>query len=196
MSPVSIASHDVAHVRWNRDDLSGEVIMQTLTSTIQLSRHSRFGLETLVFAALAATLLTSSIAAPDGPPKLNVGPSCQAAARNSISAGRDKDACMADERVSEDQVTKNWSQYAPDDKTQCVGMNRKGGPSSYVELLSCLEIMRDAKIIRKDQLLADPLFNKGVLNTRTLLPTDPREGNLYTDGGKKMRRAHKRNHRE
>ena len=170
--------------------------MQTLTSTIQLSRHSRFGLETLVFATLVATLLTASTAAPDGPPKLNVSPSCQAAARGAISAGRDTEACMADERFSQDQVTKDWSQYAPDDKTQCVGMNRTGGPSSYVELLSCLEIMRDAKIIRKDQLLADPLLNKGVLNTRALLPTDLSEGNLYTDGGKKMRRAHKRNHRE
>jgi hypothetical protein len=169
--------------------------MQTLTSSIQLSRHSRFGLETLVFATLAATLLTASIAAPDGPPKLNVVPSCQAAARGAISAGRDTEACMADERFSQDQVTKDWSQYAPADKTQCIGMNRTGGPSSYVELLSCLEIMRDAKNIR-DQLLADPLLNQGVLNTRTLLPTDLSEGNLYTDGGKKMRRAHKRNHRE
>ena len=103
---------------------------------------------------------------------------------------------MADERDSQDQVTKNWSQYAPADKTQCLGMNRTGGPSSYVELLSCLEIMRDAKIIRKEQLLADPLLDNGKLNTRTLLPTDLAEGNLYTGGGKKVHRGHKRNHRE
>jgi hypothetical protein len=103
---------------------------------------------------------------------------------------------MADERDSQDQVTKNWSQYAPADKTQCLGMNRTGGPSSYVELLSCLEIMRDAKIIRKEQLLADPLLDKGKLNTRMLLPTDLAEGNLYTGGGEKVHRGHKRNHRE
>ena len=170
--------------------------MQTLRSTIHLSRRSRFGWQTLVCAAFAAILVTTSIAAPGGPPKLNVGPSCQAAARGAISAGRNKDACMADERDSQDQVKKIWSQYAPADKTQCLGMNRTGGPSSYVELLSCLEIMRDAKIIRKEQLLADPLLDKGKLNTRTLLPTDLAEGNLYTGGGKKVHRGHKRNHRE
>jgi hypothetical protein len=33
-------------------------------------------------------------------------------------------------------------------------MNRSGGPSSYVELLSCLEVMRDAKIMEQnDQLM-------------------------------------------
>jgi hypothetical protein len=169
--------------------------MQKLRSTIRSSRHSRLGLETLVCGALAATLLTSSIAAPDGPPKLNVGQSCSAA-RGTITAGRDKEACMADERTSQDQATKSWSQYAPTDKTLCVGMNRTGGPPSYVELLSCLEIMRDAKTIRKDMLLAEPLLNNGKLNTRTLVPTALDEGNLYSGSGKTIHRGYKRNHRE
>jgi len=43
----------------------------------------------------------------------------------------------------------NWSKYDPADKTQCVGNVKTGGPASYVELLSCLEIMRDAKAIRQ-----------------------------------------------
>jgi hypothetical protein len=169
--------------------------MQKLRSTIRSSRHSRFGLEALVCAALAATLLTPSVAAPDGPPKLNVGQSCSAA-RGTITAGRDKEACMADERTAHDQVARNWSQYAPTDKTDCLGMNRTGGPPSYVELLTCLEIMRDAKTIRKDQLLAEPLPNNGKLNTRTLVSTDLDEGSLYSGKGRKVHRGHKRNHRE
>jgi hypothetical protein len=170
--------------------------MQKLRTTRRLSRHSGFGWKVLVCATLPATLLTASIAASDGPPKLKLGQSCDAAARGAITAGRDKEACMADERAAQDQVAKTWSKYATADKTDCIGMNRTGGPPSYVELLTCLEIMRDAKTIRKDQLLAEPLLNSGKLNTRTLVSTGLDEGNLHTGGGKKVHRGYKRNHRE
>jgi hypothetical protein len=169
--------------------------MQTLATTIQFSRLSKLGWQSLVCAAFAGMLLTPSIAASDSPPKLNVGPSCEAAARGAIAAGRNKETCMADERASQDVVNQNWSKYAPADKTQCVGMNMTGGPSSYVELLSCLEIMRDAKVIRSEDLLAEPLLNNGKVNTRTLVPTDLDEASLYTGDGTKVRRRHKRNHR-
>ena len=90
----------------------------------------------------------------DGPPKLNVGPSCDAAARGAVSLGRNAEACMRDERDAQDQLTNNWSQYSRAHKTQCVGMTNRGGPPSYVELISCLDIMKDAAPIHK----ADPLF--------------------------------------
>ena len=89
----------------------------------------------------------------DGPPKLNIGSSCDAAAKGAISAGRDKEACMGDELAAQEMLAKNWAQYSRAHKTQCVGMTTQGGPS-YVELISCLDIMRDADAIRK----ADPLF--------------------------------------
>jgi hypothetical protein len=94
----------------------------------------------------------------DSPPKLNVTPSCNAAARGAISAGRDKEACMADERTAENVLAENWSKYDAADKTQCVGNVKTGGPPSYVELLSCLEIMRDSKEIRNRDLLDEPLL--------------------------------------
>ena len=34
------------------------------------------------------------------------------------------------------------------DKQECLGMEKTGGPASYVELQSCLEIRRDARDIR------------------------------------------------
>jgi hypothetical protein len=61
---------------------------------------------------------------------------------------------MNDEREAKDLLTNNWSQYSRAHKTQCVGMTTRGGPSSYVELISCLDIMKDAAAIYK----ADPLF--------------------------------------
>ena len=61
---------------------------------------------------------------------------------------------MVDEREAKDLLTKTWSQYSRAHKTQCVGMTSKGGQSSYVELISCLDIMKDAAALYK----ADPLF--------------------------------------
>jgi hypothetical protein len=101
--------------------------------------------------------LPTAIALADSPPKLDVTPSCVAAARGAISAGRDKEACLADERAAENSLAQNWSKYNAADKTQCVGNVKTGGPASYVELLSCLEIMRDAKSIRE----GDPLTPSG-----------------------------------
>ncbi len=103
----------------------------------------RIALTALAFGAQGA------IALADSPPRLNVGPSCDAAARGAIVLGRDKAACMGDENAALDTLKKDWAKFSAADKTQCVGNVRTGGAPSYVELLSCLEIMRDAKKIRE-----------------------------------------------
>ena len=102
----------------------------------------------------------------DSPPRLDVSPSCEAAARGAISAGRDKEACLIDERTAEGVLSQNWSKYDAADKTQCVGNVKTGGPASYVELLSCLEIMRDAKAIRQGDLLAPSDQPSGLMRRR------------------------------
>jgi hypothetical protein len=88
-----------------------------------------------------------------GPPTLQVGRSCEAAARGSVVLGRDKKACLADETTARDTLKQNWSKYAASDKNECTGMVTTGGPPSYVELLSCIEILRDARNIRKGNAL-------------------------------------------
>ena len=115
---------------------------------------NRIALVALSFA------LQPAIALADGPPKLNVVPSCKAAARGAISAGRDQEACMTDERTAENSLAQGWSKYNAADKIQCVGNVMTGGPASYVELLSCLEIMRDAKAIREGESLAQPAVRR------------------------------------
>ena len=98
--------------------------------------------------------LQVAVALADTPPKLDVTTSCNAAAQYAVSAGRDKDACMGDERTAETTLAQNWSKYSADDKSQCVGTVKTGGPSSYVELLSCIEVSRDAKQLGE----GDPLM--------------------------------------
>jgi hypothetical protein len=108
-----------------------------------------------------------------GPPVLQVGTSCEAAGRGAVVLGRNKEACLADETAAQDTLKQNWAKYAANDKTQCVGMTKTGGPASYVELLSCLEIMRDARQIQN----ADPLESNNTTaanTTPTSYPTSRR----------------------
>jgi hypothetical protein len=103
-----------------------------------------------------------------GPPVLQVGTSCEAAGRGAVVLGRNKEACMADETTAQDTLKQNWAKYAANDKTQCVGMTKTGGPASYVELLSCLEIMRDARQIQNaDPLEAEPTTAANTTPTST-----------------------------
>jgi hypothetical protein len=96
--------------------------------------------------------VTTTVA--DEPPKLDITTPCIETARFALSAGRDKDDCVNDERTAETTLTQNWSKYSADDKSQCIGTVKTGGPSSYVELLSCIEIFERAKQIRE----GDPLM--------------------------------------
>jgi hypothetical protein len=89
-----------------------------------------------------------------GPPTLQVGPSCEAAGRGGVVLGRNKEACLADETDAQNTLKENWSKYPATDKTICSGMTTSGGPASYVELVSCLEILRDAKSIEASDPLA------------------------------------------
>jgi len=96
----------------------------------------------VIGAAIAVAMQGAACA--DGPPELDVSISCRAAARGSVAVGGDQQACLNDERTAKDSLVKDWSSFSALSRTQCVGMNRTGGPPSYVELLVCLEIMRDA----------------------------------------------------
>ena len=60
---------------------------------------------------------------------------------------------MGDELATQEMLAKNWARYSRAHRTQCVAMTAQGGPS-YVELISSLDIMRDADAIRK----TDPFF--------------------------------------
>jgi hypothetical protein len=107
-------------------------------------------LNTVAVAALLLEL-DIAVAVADDPPKLDVTITCAAAAQYSISAGRDKEACLGDESTAQTTLAQNWSKYNVEDRSQCVGTVKTGGPPSYVELLSCIEILRDAKQIREEE---------------------------------------------
>jgi len=48
--------------------------------------------------------LSTAIARADSPPKLDVGPTCNAAAPYAIAVGRTKEECLADDQVAENTL--------------------------------------------------------------------------------------------
>jgi hypothetical protein len=109
------------------------------------------GLATVVLGLQVALGLFLASAGAEGLPSLNAEPSCRAAAdaaaMGSIAGGnvRDLDSCMRDENEARDQLGKEWAEFSASDQQRCTSETKTGGSPSYVELLVCLEMIRDAK---------------------------------------------------
>jgi hypothetical protein len=52
--------------------------------------------------------------------------------------------CAAEEANARDQLQPQWIQFSPRDKAVCIRETTVDGTPSYVELLTCLEMARDA----------------------------------------------------
>ncbi len=126
-----------------------------LTLGLQLGRGTLMRNLSASTVAVALAIVGPGTAFAAGPPNLDVSESCNAATFGAVSAARDKQACLEDERTAKDQLTKVWNTFAQDVKASCIGMNRTGGPPSYVELLTCLEVLRDARASERH----DPLVS-------------------------------------
>lgn len=100
----------------------------------------------LIGATVAASLV---MAAADAVPAFDTGPSCRAAASHSNVPDR-VSACRQDEQSARDRLTQAWTQFGAADKAQCVSLSRLGGKPTYTELLSCLEMSRDAHNLRRE----------------------------------------------
>jgi hypothetical protein len=78
-------------------------------------------------------------------PKLNVEPSCRAAAEASVGQNRDTNACLRDENQARGTLQQQWDQYSGPEQARCLRLSQLGGLPSYVELLTCLELAKAAK---------------------------------------------------
>src|SRR5882672_8134193 len=91
-------------------------------------------------AQLVRTVRDSQLVAADQVQNLDVRPGCQA----TDIADMSQQTCLEDERAARDDLMKDWGLPAPS-KAMCTDQSKNYHPS-YVELLTCLEIARDAKI--------------------------------------------------
>jgi hypothetical protein len=97
-------------------------------------------------SVLAATLL---IAVVDKVPQLNVEPGCRAAAKMGDSVDATLRQCLADEKSAREELDKEWTQYSSALRERCVASTRLGDTPSYVEVLVCMQMGRDAAEMEK-----------------------------------------------
>jgi len=104
--------------------------------------------------ALGAQLI---LTAADSVPDLNVEQVCEGIAEQGGVTFRDpaiaqeKKNCIDSEQQVREQLVKQWSTFPAADKTHCVNESTMGGESSYTELLTCLEMARDVRTMRREQ---------------------------------------------
>ena len=67
-------------------------------------------------------------------------------------ANRDETACKKDEENARTKLEQDWAKYTPAQQTHCVQLSTLGGPASYVELMTCLELSKAASQLPRDML--------------------------------------------
>jgi len=109
----------------------------------------------LVIAVAVSTIFMPILSVQsDEIPVLNVQPLCHGIVSQgdaplqtgdrSVTIGE----CMNAEKVDRESIKKEWSTFSADDKMHCIAEATMGGESSYTDLLTCLEMARDVKILK------------------------------------------------
>jgi hypothetical protein len=83
----------------------------------------------------------------DTVPRYDVTTTCRKAVAlaGGGAEGRSVENCVAGEEAARKDLDKQWAKLPTGERTQCIGTVAVGGTPSYVELLVCLEMMRDSR---------------------------------------------------
>jgi hypothetical protein len=104
-----------------------------------------------MFARFETALLAGLVwLTADSVPTFNVEPFCRAVASRAAPVG-DTDICLEKEQEARDQLVQQWLQFLPADKAYCERLATTGGDPTYTELLTCLELRRDARNLREKE---------------------------------------------
>jgi hypothetical protein len=99
---------------------------------------------------LPAIAIGAVVLVADQVPKLNFMPSCRQAAEGILGVKGSVDACVRSETEARDQAAKQWSEFSAADRASCTRLTTLGGTGgTYTELLTCLEMKRDAARLPK-----------------------------------------------
>ena len=100
------------------------------------------------------TQLTITIA--DDVPRFNLEPVCHGIAQQggldpepNKSVRQDFEGCIKSEMAIRDQLVEQWSTFKASDRANCIGEATAGGFPSYTDLLTCLQMARDANQMGK-----------------------------------------------
>ncbi len=96
----------------------------------------------MLIVSLVSLSLSSGLMVPvaDGPPRFNIEATCRDVGKSSNSVGGTVSACRTDEEKARNDLTAKWSQYPAAKRNTCVEGAKLGGPPSYVQVITCLEM--------------------------------------------------------
>lgn len=118
---------------------------------VQASRdQSRLEMIILLAVVAVTTAAVSTVAARSGGyPVIDVAPLCRGlTGSSSLLEGLDAgsfDQCVKGQQDDRQDMIKQWSTFSAEDKRHCIAVATMGGVSSYTDLVSCLEMSRDAR---------------------------------------------------
>jgi hypothetical protein len=100
-------------------------------------------------ALLPMILIVSHVAlvanrAPDQVPNFDTAPTCRADLTS-------QDACRRDEQAARRKLQREWRQFTRAQRSSCTQLSDLGGLPSYVELLTCLEMAKQARALPQDE---------------------------------------------
>lgn len=107
-----------------------------------------------LFAAFVLAAPSVGLAKDRGIPNIDLEKLCRAAESAvgdiyGTATVNDFDSCMSDEKEARAQLVKDWATYPASDKELCV--QPMDYLPSYVEWLTCVEMQRDVRKMKKEQ---------------------------------------------
>ena len=99
--------------------------------------------------SLAAAILTLGVCAAvaQDVPTLNVEVLCKAEREQAPGLSEN---CMSEQKQARQDLVRQWAQFAPANRKRCLELVRSiPGYESYIELLTCLQMNKEAKELPK-----------------------------------------------
>jgi hypothetical protein len=94
---------------------------------------------------LTSAALVGGALARDEMPDFDPRPGCAAAVQAGAMKERDLNSCLRSEQDARAKLKTEWKSFATADRTRCADRTQQGGPPSYVEVLTCLEMAKAAR---------------------------------------------------
>ena len=100
-----------------------------------------------LFTLFGSVVAVLSADAAEAVPVLAVEQSCRSVAAIDPQKIVTAERCLAQEKSARDELTTKWSSFDSADQRRCLDETRSGGSPSYVELLECVAMARDARAL-------------------------------------------------
>jgi hypothetical protein len=105
----------------------------------------------LLMGSALALVVSGFPARADDVPQLNVDPVCRGIAKQSAGPGEAGSPdlgfsqCVQNEQAMRQKLVGEWSTFNASEKSNCVAGETSGPLPSYTDLITCLEMARDAR---------------------------------------------------